>query len=103
MGVEGWEKHSFLNHTSQHQTLFSITTLDWHGADLLCSLDKYKVIYIYINIKIDLYIHIYIYIYMHRGRERERERQRCIHKRIIESTKINRYIDMFTHICVLAQ
>ncbi len=32
-------EHSFLNHTSQYQNLFSITTSDRHGADLLCNLD----------------------------------------------------------------
>ena len=43
-GVGGWGEHSFLNHTSQYQNLFSITTSDRHGADLLCNLDPHVVV-----------------------------------------------------------
>ena len=32
-------KHSFLNHTSQHQNLFSIATSNGHGADWLSNFD----------------------------------------------------------------
>ena len=39
VGGGGGGEHSFLNHTSQYQNLFSITTPDRHGADLLCNLD----------------------------------------------------------------
>ena len=37
----GVGEHNFVNHTSKYQTLFSITTSDWHSADLLCNLDIY--------------------------------------------------------------
>ena len=44
MGGGGGGKHSFRNHTSQYQNLFSITTSDRHGADLLCNLDPHVVV-----------------------------------------------------------
>ena len=44
MGGGGGGEHSFRNHTSQYQNLFSITTSDRHGADLLCNLDPHVVV-----------------------------------------------------------